>query len=384
MIEFKIFKTSNELPKEWDPLVSHDLFLQAKYLGALEKAAPDNISHFFVGFYHQNRLVGVAIIQRVQLYLNDIFRNQDDTCFRERFKNTISKILRGNILVVGNLTHTGQHGLFFDLKTISYNEFLEPLFEALKALKNDIKKSHNKKIRAYLMKDYFLDNPIIDSSEYLNSSGFYKLTVQPNMIMKIEKHWKSFEDYIADLQKKYRDRYKSARKKAKQIVKRELNTSEVEETSELLYILYKNVSDHAKINTFILPRNHFSEFKKQLGSSFKVYGYYLENELVGFYTLILNSNQLETYFLGYNPLYQHKHQLYLNMLYDMAKFGIEHNFETIVYARTAMEIKSSVGAKPEHMVMYLKHTNWLLNALLKAIFRLMNPAQVWQERHPFK
>jgi hypothetical protein len=71
------------------------------------------------------------------------------------------------------------------------------------------------------------------------------------------------------------------------------------------------------------------------------------------------------------------------MLYDMAKFGIEHHFESIVYARTAMEIKSSVGAKPKAMVMYLKHTNFVLNTILKQIFRFMNPSKDWVERHPF-
>ena len=197
-------------------------------------------------------------------------------------------------------------------------------------------------------------------------------------------HWSTMEDYTASLNKKYRDRYKRAKKKLNSIQSVELSLEEIRNHTSELHKLYMNVSNNAKFNTFLLPENHFYSLKLQLKENFKVYGYYLKDELVGFYTLILNNDALETYFLGYNPLYQHKHQLYLNMLYDMAKFGIEHNFETIVYARTAMEIKSSVGAKPEHMVMYLKHTNWLLNALLKAIFRLMNPAQVWQERHPFK
>lgn len=105
--------------------------------------------------------------------------------------------------------------------------------------------------------------------------------------------------------------------------------------------------------------------------------------MVGFYTLLLNNSTLETYFLGYDSEHQYKNQLYLNMLYDMAKYGIENKFSTIVYARTAMEIKSSVGAKPKPMVMYLKHTNGLINIMLKQVFRLMNPKQNWKERHPF-
>ena len=384
LIDFKIFKSPNELPTEWDALVSHDYFLQSTYLKAIATAPPANISLYYVGFYKGDTLLGVTIVQRVQLYLNDIFRNQEDTRIRERFKNAISRVLKGNILVVGNLTHTGQHGIYFDKSQIAYDEVLKTLFEILEVLKQDIKIKHNKKIRAFLMKDYFLNDGLLKQNNFLITSGFSKLIVQPNMIMDIRNHWNNFDDYISDLQKKYRDRYKSARKKSKQIVKKELNNSDVEAASDLLYVLYKNVSNNAKINTFILPKNHFSEFKKQLEASFKVYGYYLDNTLIGFYSLILNNSQVETYFLGYDSDYQYKHQIYLNMLYDMAQFGIEKGFSKIVYARTAMEIKSSIGAKPQAMVMYLKHTNWILNALLIRIFKLMNPSQDWQERHPFK
>jgi hypothetical protein len=384
VIDFKIFKNPNELPTEWDALVHHDYFLQSTYLKAIDAASPGNISLYYVGFYKAEKLVGVTVIQRVQLYLNDIFRNQEDSRIRERFKNIISRVLRGNILVVGNLTHTGQHGMYFDENKFTYDEFLNVLFEALEFLKLEIRTKHNKKVRAFLMKDYFLNDALLNHNKLITSMGFSKLVVQPNMIMETQSHWTNFNDYISDLQKKYRDRYKAARRKSKQIIKKELNKIEVQNSSELLYKLYKNVSNNAEINTFILPKNHFSKFKNQLDTSFKVYGYYLDNKLIGFYSLILNNSVVETYFLGYDPNYQYKHQIYLNMLYDMAQFGIENNFKSIVYARTAMEIKSSVGAKPRAMVMYLKHTNWLMNALLKSIFSLMNPSQDWQERHPFK
>ena len=147
--------------------------------------------------------------------------------------------------------------------------------------------------------------------------------------------------------------------------------------------MYLNVSNNAKFNTFLLPENHFFSLKNHLKDSFKIFGYYLDGELVGFYTLILNNDVLETYFLGYYSEHQYNNQLYLNMLYDMAKFAIDNHFKTVVYARTAMEIKSSVGAKPISMQVYIKHTNWVVNAILKQIFSLMNPKQNWEERHPF-
>jgi hypothetical protein len=50
-----------------------------------------------------------------------------------------------------------------------------------------------------------------------------------------------------------------------------------------------------------------------------------------------------------------------------------------------MEIKSSIGAKPHHMSLYLKHTNNVIaNAILKAVVKYANPVRDWDERHPFK
>jgi hypothetical protein len=68
----------------------------------------------------------------------------------------------------------------------------------------------------------------------------------------------------------------------------------------------------------------------------------------------------------------------------MASFGIEHQYKQVIFARTAMEIKSSVGAKPHHMSLYLKHTNSVFaNTILKGIVKYANPVRDWDERHPF-
>ena len=365
-------------------MVSHDIFLQSDYLMALDTASPKNIENFYIGVFNNEALVGVAIVQRVQLYLKDMFRNEGVSCFKEYIQDSVSKILKGNILVVGNLTHTGQHGVFFQKEKITQLQFLELINDALEFLKLEIKQKQNKKIRAVMFKDYFLDDLIHSETTFFSNQKLHKVLVQPNMLMTIKKEWLKIEDYVSCMHKKYRDRYKRAKTKLGGLSVKELNTEDVEKHTALLYNLYLNVSNNAKFNTFLLPENHFFNLKNNLKENFKVFGYYLNEELVGFYTLILNNTNLETYFLGYDKEHQYQNQLYLNMLYDMAKYAIDNKFEKVVYARTAMEIKSSVGAKPASMVIYLKHTNGFLNAVLKQVFRLMNPTQDWQERHPFK
>ena len=384
MKTFKIYKTVNKLPKLWDGLTAHDIFLQKKYLIALEQASPKNIQFYYIAIFEDETLLGIAIVQRVQLYLKDMFRISKVSCFKDFLKDSVSKIIKGNILVVGNLMHTGQHGIYFNQNKIDFDTFLNLVYEALMALKKDIKSSDKKTIRAVIFKDYFQDDFIHLEKKFFNFKKLQKISVQPNMVLAVNPYWLSFNDYFLSLNKKYKLRYKRARKKLGNIISKELLLEAILEHENTLYNLYLNVSNNAAFNTFILPKKHFYNLKLELGDQFKVFGYFLDNELVGFYTLILNNNQLETYFLGYYEAHQYPNQLYLNMLYDMLQFGIENKFANIVYARTAMEIKSSVGAKPKPMSVYIKHTNGILNAILKQLFKLMNPKQDWEERHPFK
>ena len=117
---------------------------------------------------------------------------------------------------------------------------------------------------------------------------------------------------------------------------------------------------------------------------FLFYGYFKDEKLIGFNTLIKNGNQMVTYFLGYDETIQREKMLYLNMLYDMIAYSINKGFKEIIFARTALEIKSSVGAKPEEMFGFIQHSNALINSKMDKLFCYLEPKTEWQERNPFK
>ena len=385
MIHFKLFNAIEDLPDTWNELPTLDIFLKTPFLKALKQSSPRNITSYYLAVFKDEKLVGIAIMQRIEMYAEDIFRKTSTNIFKVIAKKTIAKIVRGNAIIVGNVMHTGQHGLFFLKEEISEEIFLNQISEAIKELRKDIKKQFRKKIRIIAFKDYFEADTIHENHAFFKKENLYKVQVQPNMLFTIPKEWNTKEDYVAAFSKKYRDRFKRARKKSASLQLLELNLETIDKHASSLFKLYECVSDNAGINSFKLAENHFYSLKEHLKEDFKIIGYFLNNELVGFYSLILNNNKLETYFLGYDPDLQHEHQMYLNMLYNMANFGIENKFETIVFARTAMEIKSSIGAKPYNMYLYLKHTNNIIaNTVLKLIVKYMNPIREWQERHPFK
>ena len=385
MIHHKLYNSVNDLPESWDALPVKDLFLKTPFFRALESSSPSNITTHFLGVFSSEMLVGVAIVQRVEMYFDDVFRKTSNQFFKRCGKVLISKIVKGNALIVGNIMHTGQHGLYFNSEHLTQDQFLNAVSEGLETLSKQIKETHNKKIRIIAFKDYFKDDAIHISEAFFRREKLYKAQVQPNMIFDIKTDWKSPQDYVSAFNKKYRSRYRTALKKSATIQRKELSLDEVLSLNNQLYKLYENVSDNAGVNSFKLHESHFYNLKLQLKNDFKLFGYFIDSQLVGFYTLILNHDKLETYFLGYNPQLQHQHQMYLNMLFDMASFGIEHNYEHVIFARTAMEIKSSIGARPNAMYLYLKHTNNVIaNTVLKGVVKYANPVRDWDERHPFK
>ena len=149
--------------------------------------------------------------------------------------------------------------------------------------------------------------------------------------------------------------------------------------------LYRNIADKSSFNLVDLNEDYFIEMKRQLGDKFRFFGYYTEGgELVGFFTTIQNGDVLEAHFLGYDESLNHSHQIYLNFLFEIIKNGIENKSKSIVFARTAHEIKSSVGAEAHDMYLYMKHENPIINRLLLYFLKILSPREDWQPRQPFK
>ena len=378
-ISFKIFNQTDQLPQNWNDLATENIFLSSDYLKILEQSAPENMVCHFIGLFKNNELAGIAISQFIDGYELNSFGNREK-CLKTYFRNFIFKNFASHVLFIGNNMLTGQNAFSFSDK-ITIGEGLKTLKKAAEELKI-IFKNKGKKIHITTFKDFDETEINLFPTEIFND--FYQFSIQPNMVFNIDSAWKSEQDYTDSFSKKYRDQYKRARKKAVEIKKRKLNYDEIVGNENTIYDLYLHVAQNAPFNTFFLSKNHFSNFKHILKDKFLFYGYFLDDKMIGFNTLIKNGNAMDTYFLGYDKSVQKDKMLYLNMLYDMISYCINKNFKTIVFARTALEIKSSVGAKPEKMFGFIQHSNRIINRFLPKIFPYLEPNVVWQERNPFK
>jgi hypothetical protein len=378
-LSFQIYNTVGSLPENWNDFAIDNVFLSSNYLKILDDSAPKNMECHYIGLYRAEKLVGIALSQMICLSQVASF-GANKSCLQSKIRDFVLRQFANNVLLIGNNMLTGQNAFCFS-DEINFKEGLQVLNDAVLELKKNYKKL-DKKIHLTIFKDF----PISDEENFRidSFSDYYKFSVQPNMVFDIPEKWSSPEDYVGALSKKYRDQYKRARKKADGIIKCKLSLEEIIIHNQKIYELYLNVTKNAPFNTFYLDKNHFVDFKKKLGQDFLFYGYFINDALIGFNTLIKNGDTIDTYFLGYDDAHQRDKMLYLNMLYDMIGYSINKKFKKIVFARTALEIKSAVGAKPIQMFGYTKHCNPFTNSFMPLLFKYFEPEIVWQERNPFK
>jgi predicted N-acyltransferase len=376
---YQIYSSTTQLPEKWHELAVATIFLSREYLTILEKSAPANMSCHFIGLFEDEDLVGIAVSQFLDLNQLESFGDRDQ-CIKSSLRNIAFKNFCSHILLIGNNTLTGQNA-FIISENANGTAVLKTLKKAVLALK-EIFKKRGTKVHMCSLKDFCEDGlPLFEIPEF---DPYLRFTTQPNMLFAVRDQWKTEEDYVAALSKKYRDQYKRARKKGSGLTKRQLSLDEIIAQEEVIYDLYYHVAQSAPFNTFFLPKNHFAVFKEQLQENFLFYGYFENEKLIGFNTLIKNGSDLDTYFLGYDDNVQREKMLYLNMLYDMIGYAIKEQFKTIIFARTALEIKSSVGATPLKMYGMMRHDNKFINRRLDFFFRYLEPETIWKERHPFQ
>ena len=82
---------------------------------------------------HYNITVVSPVAVNPLTFLIDIFRKSNTNGIKQSAKQMISKIVKGNALVVGNLMHTGQHGIYFMDHGFSQSDYLNQKELALNA-----------------------------------------------------------------------------------------------------------------------------------------------------------------------------------------------------------------------------------------------------------
>lgn len=382
---FEIYRDVRDLPSSWSELVQNrNSFLKTPFLTALQESPPTGLENRYIILKLDSRIVGIVLVQLIDYRLKDTLKNlaeEELQTWSDRLKFRLSSVLNFRLLVIGNLLLSGEHAFLFNETLLSREQGVDLILRSLPHIRQQIEQADGQRISGVMIKD--LESPLTANQR---KGLMYQVTFQPNMSMKLAQGWNSKEDYLADLQSKYRVRARRASKKAKGVKIREWSLAEIESERKTLHELYRAIADKATFNMLHLEADYLPALKRELGEAFRFFGYENQNgELIGFCTLIQNGEAYDAHFLGLEETANKQHQLYLNMLFDMLEKAIEKpEIKSIVFGRTALEIKSSIGARPKEMYCYIKHFNPVFNLVIGWLIRRYDPVEEWQARHPFK
>ncbi|QQS28507.1 MAG: GNAT family N-acetyltransferase [Sphingobacteriales bacterium] len=398
-ITTEIYETISDIASsEWDHVVSrqNNLFLTHAYLSALEESHRNILRFRYLLFFFQNKVVGAACFQLFEVIAKEALKNEPEpdlqipSSFYKRMVGGLRKKIRDisfrqisklrlRVLVCGNALLTGEHGVFFSPQITSFQAgFL--LSHAISRIEAE-EKAAGRAINLTLIKD-FPQNKAAEARKLLDF-GYKEINFQPNMLMTLPEEWKSFDHYLLALSSKYRIRTKKVLSKGSKLEKKEFDLHDIRENLPEIYNFYLEVANSMDFNMLSAQPGYFVELKRQLEDRFVVNGYFLEGKLVGFICAFAANNHLEVHFTGYDHTINKEFAIYSNMLYDMVGLGLYRGVATLSFGRTALEIKSTVGAVGADMPAFIKYNNPCVHRFLIPLINQFNNTG-WIPRHPFK
>jgi len=365
---FTVFENLNEIALEWtlkDENNNVNPWLSFDFQKTMLKSMPENVNVLYGRFSFGSEVKGYFPIYFFDFSLDKSLREKN------LLKRILGRFIKAKILLMGQIFSTGINYPFNEY--LKDQQFQKELHYFLQGV------AYRYKAKAILWKDFF---SVCDA---LEQNGYFSFKYQPAMIMKIDNHWETMHDYEQSLTSKYRIRLLRARNKMKGIVWKTLTREEIINSQTDLHNLYVGILSDATFKMATVPESYFASMKEAFKDNYNLTAGYLDGDIVCFYSTLINGETLEANLAGFEEESNLKMQLYLNMLFLMVENAIKFKVRKLNFYRTAMEIKSSIGAEGKDTIVYIKPTAKWLAPLFPILIPWFSPQTlVWKARSPFK
>jgi hypothetical protein len=371
----------------WDSITSgSSLFLRRDVLRVLEQHGPENILPRYTLIFRGDKPVAALAAQIVtvtgsQLRHEKGAEKRPANLLRLAFApaaKVASANLRERILVAGNLLSWGFHGIAF-----AGDEDPAALWPGVAEALYRIRRAERLtgETNFVLVKDLTAQQNGFDA---LRRFSYRPLETEPNMVLAIDPAWRTYDDYLAALDAKYR-------RNAKDQLKKLLGSgctfelvTDLTAHAGRLHELYRAVQGNAAVRLVTLTRNCLPAMANVLGDDFRCTAIRRNGELLGFVTSLRDGPTAIAYYIGFDRAAAAEGlPIYLRLLHSTIGDAIAWRCQRLSLGRTALEPKAALGAKPEPMSIWLRHRvpvlNWLLRGMLGAV-----PHNEAPERNPFK
>lgn len=177
----------------------------------------------------------------------------------------------------------------------------------------------------------------------------------PNCELEIK--WPDFATYLESMRSHYR--YKLCRAVNCFQGVRTTVLSGKDQFDDRTYRLYEQVYNHSRYRLEKLPVAFFQQFPGII-TLFSV-----EDTLLGFTHTMKHDSELIFLFGGLDYALNRKFQTYVNMLLHIIRTGMEQGVHLVNLGQTAEGIKTRLGCRLRPRYLYVRHSNVLLNMVIR-------------------
>lgn len=376
-ISYKFSFTIQGIVKDWSLVYHRNLYLTSSYLTAIENSQIPHLGFLYVVLYQNEIQVGILYFQSIEITNGFYFQDTFPREIKKRITTKMLKSLCGNLMVCGNFFATGENGFALHEDISS-----EVVYEVIKDLKVVLKNTKNHIGLNFILFKEFWGNQQLTIHQIL-AKKYHSFEIDVNMVLAVSDQWNTFQEYLADMTTKYRTRAKSVYKKTFEITARDLSATEIKESKAFIHDLYISVVNTASFNMIKFTEENFYQFKKELKNDFVFTGYFLNETMVAFSTACFTDGCLDANYVGVNYQVNESIPLYQRILYDYVQLAIDNKVKELRLGRTAELMKSSLGAKPVSMQLYVNHNHKMVNTLIKPLVKKVKPSE-FELRSPFK
>lgn len=379
-MKWKASAQSDELTSEewaqWDGLIGESgggfVHLDSRCVQAL-LASEERRARAIRWFGEAGELLGVAVVEEAHAESHNLAGHlqSDNWLFSAAYRwlHGADGVLRFPVRVMGALLGSGEPGYCF-AKWVSHEEVkahAAEVLEALPVMNGFVPKAH-------LVKDFQVDFEVERlAGGQTWRSGWTDLEFDPYMRIPVNPKWRDLSDYMAELKTKSRTKVKRILSCSEGCEMVDLTLPEVIERAQELESLYREVYDTAGFRLGNLKAQDLIETKKSWGHEFRVCILVLDGEVLGFQCGFLTTQKVEAFFVGFDRSRHRELMLYQRMLLEFIRWGIEMGAQEVAMGRTALDIKSSVGAMPVRLTCVVRFRNPILNILARLAARWSQP-----------
>lgn len=374
---------------KWDSVVNGGtVFLRRNFLRLVETHGPDNIAPRYALICRGQTPVAALAAQIVSVSAKHL-HGGDKSKAAGKLAHPLKRVLAPaaklattkldeRLLVAGNLMSWGFHGIAF-ARGEDPAKLWPGVADALYRIRRADRLLGDTNV--VMVKDVTTNESGLDA---LKRFSYRPLETEPNMVLTVDPAWRSYEDYLAALDAKYRRNAKDQLKKLAAASCTIEPLGGFAQHFQRLHELYLAVHDNASVKLVTLRENYLPQLAATFGDDFRCTVVRRGAEILGFVTTLRDGDTAIAYYIGFDRAAAAEGlPIYLRLLHATIGDAIHWRCKRLSLGRTALEPKAAMGAKPEDMTLWLRHRipalNWMLRGVIGAVSHDEAP-----ERNPFK